>query len=735
MSFIRKARKLLRNPQAFLADSRHPLYRWAGKQLASAFPSPYGAATEQSFPQSEKPERKVSIAKKNYFDLDIWHAYRDPLWATHQVDASAPVIAICPLGVFYLDAMRVRRLHDEGAVPVFLPVWTQFASDKDMDDLEYMLGRDPAALAAVVRNLMEWALARNATALALPCDNTALTRLLSVRAHAAGLMVLCDLPGYPPAGILPTADAMLVESAGREKRPTPPAVRRARTLASVGGNDAIRVLLLPARQFGLQDEVLRARVAEQVEAALAACEPTDHLILISKRRKGGFLDDTTRARLKAKYRKTTLFYDSMTEVDALLAGAIDVRAPVGTLPPEWANDPRVTLYVLNDEARFDIHEPRVFPNLGKALAESRPVLWPGAPCDEREIVLEKIIAGPGLDLIAVPDPLTNHVVTEGRQQHLEVLLNARARCYGADIASAFAEVFVQWGAEPSESKERPENLRSLLGVPRLYLEDGFIRSLGLWTNPNEPTCSVVMDTRSVYYDATKPSLLETLLASDYALTEDEFARARRLIDAIVHHRISKYNYSPLLDLDFRSPGKRTLLIVDQKVGDMSIKYGCASDDSFRNMLDTALAIGDDVKIVIKQHPCAINGDGNEAHFTASSLGEIAQRPNVQLIGFDVNPYSLIEAVDEVWVVSSGMGFEALMAGKPVRCFGLPFYANWGLTEDALICKRRGRRRSLEEIFHIFYIMLTRYVDPETGKAAPIEHLIDYFAEHIMQQRR
>ena len=38
-------------------------------------------------------------------------------------------------------------------------------------------------------------------------------------------------------------------------------------------------------------------------------------------------------------------------------------------------------------------------------------------------------------------------------------------------------------------------------------------------------------------------------------------------------------------------------------------------------------------------------------------------------------------MDRVYVVSSTMGFEALLAGKSVTCFGMPWYAGWGATDD------------------------------------------------------
>ena len=159
---------------------------------------------------------------------------------------------------------------------------------------------------------------------------------------------------------------------------------------------------------------------------------------------------------------------------------------------------------------------------------------------------------------------------------------------------------------------------------------------------------------------------------------------------------------------------------------MSIKYGLADHTTFEDMLNEALLLSDDSDIYIKLHPIAISEGGDAAHYTFEKLGEIASRENVFIIGFDVNPYSLFLPMDEVWVVSSGMGFEALMAKKKVRCFGVPFYSNWGQTQDYKLIDRRCKNRKLEEIFYVFYIILSRYVDPVLHESCELEDLIEYF---------
>ena len=103
---------------------------------------------------------------------------------------------------------------------------------------------------------------------------------------------------------------------------------------------------------------------------------------------------------------------------------------------------------------------------------------------------------------------------------------------------------------------------------------------------------------------------------------------------------------------------------------------------------------------------------------------VKEEGNVFRVTMPINPYSLMELVDKVYVCSTQMGFEALMAGKEVHVYGMPFYAGWGLTIDKQKNPRRTNRRTLEEVFYIFYIMYTHWVDVETGKPCTIDKAMD-----------
>jgi len=161
---------------------------------------------------------------------------------------------------------------------------------------------------------------------------------------------------------------------------------------------------------------------------------------------------------------------------------------------------------------------------------------------------------------------------------------------------------------------------------------------------------------------------------------------------------------------------------------MSVEAGLADEKTFRNMLLNALENYPDHDILIKRHPDAIVG-GKSSYYSNERVGFTKDVSNVYLIDYDVNPYSLFDIVQKVFCVTSGMGFEALIAGKEVHTFGMPFYAGWGLTIDSLRLQRRSKVRSLEEIFFFSYIKFSLYLDHQNMKPGEIEDVIKYLIQN------
>lgn len=84
-------------------------------------------------------------------------------------------------------------------------------------------------------------------------------------------------------------------------------------------------------------------------------------------------------------------------------------------------------------------------------------------------------------------------------------------------------------------------------------------------------------------------------------------------------------------------------------------------------------------------------------------------------------------LQSVYVVTSQLGFEALLHQCPIVCFGVPFYSGWGLTDDRTPCQRRQQQHSIEGLFAAACLKYTRYIDPETGSPCKLEALIELIA--------
>jgi len=275
-----------------------------------------------------------------------------------------------------------------------------------------------------------------------------------------------------------------------------------------------------------------------------------------------------------------------------------------------------------------------------------------------------------------------------------------------------------WGRKPTSVKAR--RAAEAAGIPFLFLEDGFLRSVG--SGAEDPPLSIVIDELGIYYDATAPSMLESLIATP--LTERQAERARRLMAAWREARVSKYNKAR----DFQGAlPDRFVLVVDQTFGDDSVRYGLADGSSFQRMLDAAISENPNSTILVKSHPDFWSGR-KKGNF---NLRRIRQLPRVQVLVADCHAASLIGKAEAVYTVSSQMGFEALIWGKPVHCFGVPFYAGWGLTTDTVDTPERRGRASMEQLVHAALIAYPRYLDPETGKSCEAEAIV----EHLALQRR
>ncbi|WP_244926509.1 capsular polysaccharide biosynthesis protein [Acinetobacter terrestris] len=286
-----------------------------------------------------------------------------------------------------------------------------------------------------------------------------------------------------------------------------------------------------------------------------------------------------------------------------------------------------------------------------------------------------------------------------------------------------------WGRKKSFFKAQA--LAEKKGLKALCLEDGFIRSLGLGKDGYAPL-SLVVDETGIYFDALQSSDLEQLILQ---LENQELnLRATSAIQAILHHKITKYNQQfKKLDPSLFSKTAKNILVVDQTFGDQSIKYAGATPEIFKQMLKQACLDHPDAIVWVKIHPDVIAGK-SKGHFSTADLNH----SNIKILIENYNPIDLLSLIDEVYVVSSQLGFEALMCDKKVHCFGVPWYAGWGLTNDKfapleILQGRRGVNRSLEHLFACAYLKYARYVSPVTHKRCELEEIIALLIPNIEVQ--
>ncbi|PLR40172.1 beta-3-deoxy-D-manno-oct-2-ulosonic acid transferase [Chimaeribacter coloradensis] len=310
-----------------------------------------------------------------------------------------------------------------------------------------------------------------------------------------------------------------------------------------------------------------------------------------------------------------------------------------------------------------------------------------------------------------------------RIPHLEQLLpEGVARLASYRRVPARVSAIAVWGHRPSGNRAVAVARRR--GLPVWRLEDGFIRSLGLGV-AGSPPCAIVVDQAGIYYDAAQPSTLEYLI-QDRAGNAPLYPQASRAIDTITRLDLSKYNQAP----PYRGPvpAGETVLVVDQTFGDKAVCHGGAGPGDFVRMLETALEENPQATVWVKVHPDVLHG--KKAGYLADAAREAAARhPRVMLLTCNASPYSLLQHVSRVYAVTSQYGFEALMAGKAVTCFGLPWYAGWGLTDDRhadapSLAARRGRA-SLPDLFAAAYLRYSRYLDPQSGKAGTLDDLLTW----------
>ena len=278
-----------------------------------------------------------------------------------------------------------------------------------------------------------------------------------------------------------------------------------------------------------------------------------------------------------------------------------------------------------------------------------------------------------------------------------------------------------WGKKPFSEVETYAEKQN---IPILRVEDGFVRSVSLGSDLTK-AYSLVVDSRGIYFDPTVESDLEHLL-NTCTFDNEILHRSQKLQTYLIANKISKYNaqQDKQLVLKDLKAHQKVVMVPGQVEDDASIIYGASGMSNLELLQETRKNVPD-AYIIYKPHPDVLAGNRKGNVDTNIAL------QYCDTIITDASLDSVLELADEVHTITSLVGIEALIRGKKVTTYGLPFYAGWGLTVDTKECKRRTMRRTLDELVAAAFILYPRYIHPHTNALCEIEVLL----EEIEKEKR
>lgn len=255
-----------------------------------------------------------------------------------------------------------------------------------------------------------------------------------------------------------------------------------------------------------------------------------------------------------------------------------------------------------------------------------------------------------------------------------------------------------------------QKLTVLWRLPLIRMESGFFNSVSLGAAGNVPF-SVCLDDLGIYYDATCPSRLENLLESTELLPSD-LERSQACIRYILRHGISKINCLPHCtsgDLYGPKHAKR-ILVTGQVADDESIVRGFLGRKiTCNDLVRRAREENPGAEIIYRIHPEVLT------HYRkGTDPAEVAGI--CKLLTTPCSIDSALKSIDRIYTISSLVGFEGILRGIPVVCFGTPFYSGWGLTDDRdSLCLRRKRRLTIEALFYVAAMVYPDYFDEKVRR--------------------
>jgi capsular polysaccharide export protein len=265
-------------------------------------------------------------------------------------------------------------------------------------------------------------------------------------------------------------------------------------------------------------------------------------------------------------------------------------------------------------------------------------------------------------------------------------------------------------------------------IPLIRVEDGFLRSVGLGAQLVAPV-SLALDDTGIYYDPTRPSQLERILNEQGVLSNIGLKRAKAVQERIIALKMTKYNVGLKPAEIHAADAQEIILVPGQVEDDASIIKGTDQMKTNLSLLEAARRDFPDSCIVYKPHPDV------EAGLRVGEIPAEEVTKHADYVATQSSMADLLGQVDRVVTLTSLAGFEALLRGKSVTCYGSPFYSGWGLTDDkAPNINRRKARPDMASFIHACLIEYPRYWDPVLMQPCPIEVILERFERGEMQTK-
>ena len=252
------------------------------------------------------------------------------------------------------------------------------------------------------------------------------------------------------------------------------------------------------------------------------------------------------------------------------------------------------------------------------------------------------------------------------------------------------------------------------------VEDGFVRSVGLRLDHTLPLSIIFDASGGIYFDASKPSELENLL-NNHEFQDELIEEAKAGMKQFIESGTSRYNLGVKQTKQklYGPKQQKRVLVAGQADGHKYVTFSGARKGITNNdLVKLARQENPDAQIIYKIHPEVVAGHRR----LRSNPADVNHLCTV--IWDDLSVDDALDAVDQVYTVSSLMGMEAIVRGIKVTCLGHPFYAGWGLTDDRVEMRRRKRRLSKEQLFAATYLLYPTYMESSYKYRVSLPNSID-----------